>query len=135
MAGALSISQWPGNWGHGVCGPWGCGPPLQALVACHLAWSVFLSPAAVLLVRRTPRTRRRIGLALVLVSTASILFVIGYEWFTWWPVVSPWQQAYFLRRIGFVIVTAIDLPILQTLGIGVLLLVSSRSRRLATPAN
>jgi hypothetical protein len=39
---ALSITNLPGNWGHSVCGVWGCGPPTQVLVGCHLAWFAVL---------------------------------------------------------------------------------------------
>src|SRR6202034_2817596 len=32
---------------HTVCGPWGCGPPLPVLLACHTFWMVLLAPPAV----------------------------------------------------------------------------------------
>ena len=44
LFGSLSVANLPGDWGHGICGPWGCGPPMQALVACHFAWLVVLAP-------------------------------------------------------------------------------------------
>ena len=45
LAGTLSIASLPGDWGNSICGAWGCGPPLQALVACHASWVVVLIPA------------------------------------------------------------------------------------------
>ena len=42
--GALSLANLPGEYGHSLCGPWGCLPPLQALAAMHLFWVVVLGP-------------------------------------------------------------------------------------------
>ncbi len=128
MAAVLSLAQWSGDWGHGVCGPWGCGPPTQALISCHLAWLVFLTPPAVLLLRRTTHFQRRLGLFLILVAAVGLLSVVAYEWATWWPDAREWQRTFFWQRCGFCIATAIDFPVLQTLAIGILLLVGSLRR-------
>ena len=128
LVGTLSIAQWPGNWGHGICGPWGCGPPMQALVSCHLAWLVFLTPPAVLLLRQGRFSPRRLGLALILMAVVALLSVIAYQRATWWPDASEWQRPFFWQRCGFCIVTAIDFPIVQTLAIGALLLFGSLRR-------
>lgn len=128
MAAVLSLARWSGDWGHGVCGPWGCGPPTQALISCHLAWLVFLTPPAVLLLRRTTHFQRRLGLFLILVAAVGLLSVVAYEWATWWPDAGEWQRAFFWQRCGFCIATAIDFPVLQTLAVGILLLVGSLRR-------
>ena len=135
MAGALSIAQFSGDWGHGVCGPWGCGPPTQALIACHLAWLVILTPPAVLLSRRTARPHRRLGMAFVLVALAALLAVILYQRATWWSSASQWQRPFFWQRCGFCIVTAIDLPIVQTLVVGVLLIAGPPRRARTRPGD
>ena len=37
----LQPARWPDLFGeHSVCGPWGCGPPMSALVAVHGFWLV-----------------------------------------------------------------------------------------------
>jgi hypothetical protein len=121
LAAALSLTQWSGDWSHGVCGPWGCGPPTQALVSCHLAWLIFLTPPAVLLAPRNFRRRRRLALFLILAAAMALFSIVGHQWATWWPDAAQWQRAYFWQRCGFCIATAVDLPILQTMAIGVLL--------------
>ncbi|MCA9061753.1 MAG: hypothetical protein KDA96_01760, partial [Planctomycetaceae bacterium] len=43
--GTLQLSDAPIFQEHSVCGVWGCGPPTNALLACHLGWLVFLAPS------------------------------------------------------------------------------------------
>lgn len=122
LAGALAIANLPWDLGHAICGPWGCGPPMQALVACHLAWFVVLVPPAVLLVRWSKASntmRRRVGLLLVALAGAVLLAMMVYERLTWWPRASEWQRAHFWQRCGFVIATTVDVPVIQVLLIGV----------------
>lgn len=129
LALVLSIANWPGDWGHALCGPWGCGPPLQALLACHLAWLVTLAPPAVLLVRspRVPTNiRRRIGTALCLAGAVILVGLVARERATWWPTAGEWQRNFFWQRCGFVLATTVDVPIVQLLLIGTYL----RVRRL-----
>lgn len=119
--GALLLSDLPGHWGHGICGPWGCGPPLQALVACHLAWLVLLLPGAWLL-RGQPR---KCSVAISIMSTAviSLILITIHEAFVWLPVASSWQRSYFPQRIGFVVATLIEVPVTEMLLSGAFLLV------------
>lgn len=121
LAGALSVANLPWDLGHAICGPWGCGPPVQALVACHLAWFVALVPPAVLLVRwRRPSGTmlRRVGLLLVALAGAVLMAIVIYERLVWWPEASELQQAYFWQRYGFAIATAVDVPVVQVLVVG-----------------
>jgi len=132
LVGALSIADWPGNWGHGVCGLWGCGPPLQTLVACHLSWLVFLVPPALWgRVLLHARQRAIVGWLAIGGSAVGLLGVAVYEWMTWWIAASDWQREFFWNRVGFSIVTQIDLPFLELLVAGIVMvwlqLQSSRS--------
>ena len=122
LYGALSVSNLSGDWDHSVCGPWGCGPPIQALVGCHLAWIVLLSPLALSVgpMRNIPAGNRlRIGKALICVSMLLLGGVVAYQTLAWWPNVSEWQQRFLWQRLGFVIVTTVDVPMLQILVAGV----------------
>jgi len=136
LLGALSIANIKADWGHGVCGVWGCGPPLQSLVACHLAWLVVMAPPAVMLMR-SPRIpawfRRRIGGLLLLVATIGLVAIVVGQRIQWWPSASDWQRSFFWQRCGFVLVTAIDLPLLQSLGLGSMLLGNHRSTATRVP--
>jgi hypothetical protein len=119
IAASLSITNLPGDWGHGVCGAWGCGPPLQPLIACHLTWFVVLAPMAWLLTQGPLRKYQRVvGVLAVSVAGAAILGIVLHQWLRWLPNVSAWQRPYFLQRCAFVVVTAIDFPILQFLLLG-----------------
>jgi hypothetical protein len=72
LAGTLSIASLPGDWGNSICGAWGCGPPLQALVACHASWVVVLIPAG-MSIRRffVFGTQRRIATTALILGLAT----------------------------------------------------------------
>jgi len=124
LTGTLSIANWPGDWGHSICGAWGCGPPLQALLACHCSWLVVFVPVALLLTRKvsihTAIRGASVILAIILLITTTIAI---HEYLTWKLQVSPWQQQYYWHRVGFVILTTIEVPLLELAGLatGVLL--------------
>ncbi len=129
LLASLSVAKLPGDWGHGICGAWGCGPPAQALAACHLAWLVVLTPPVAFVIRRSRQAQFRTGLLLLLVSVALLLAVIAYQRVVWWPEASEWQRSFFWQRCGFCLATTVDIPILQMLGLGLLLLCLPLSRR------
>jgi hypothetical protein len=136
MVAVLSISESPGNWGHGICGPWGCGPPLQALLACHMAWLVVILPP-VMWLRRSDhipaRLRSQFGVSLCGATLLSLIVLVVYERTTWYPAVDEWQRGFFWRRIGFVIITSVDLPMGQSLLAGMLLVLGSQRHRARAP--
>ncbi len=121
---ALAIANLKSDWGHAICGAWGCGPPLQAIVGCHLAWCVLLG-AVVLLVGRNSalpsRTKRWLGWSLVGVSIVGILAIVIFQRFTWWAEASEWQQQFFWHRCGFSVITATDIPLIQLFLCGLIL--------------
>lgn len=124
LAVVLSIANWRGDWGHSICGPWGCGPPLQALLACHLAWLVILLPPVAMLIysARVPvNVLRRIGILLCVAAALFVAAVVIYERLAWWPSANEWQRDYFWHRCGFVLATMFDLPVAQVLLLGLYL--------------
>jgi len=126
MGGALSIAAWPEHLGHGICGPWGCGPPLQALIACHLAWFVALIPPAMMLsssMRSSGRLLPTSGSLLVILAGLGLLAVLAHQYFVWWPQATEWQHPYFWQRYGFTIATMVAVPLAQLLLIGIALMV------------
>ena len=130
LAATLSIAKLPGDWGHGVCGPWGCGPPLQALVACHLSWLVVLLPLASVSHLRLSRRRQRVLGRIVLIGgCAGLIGIAAHEFGTWWPAVNEWQRGFFWQRVGFVTVTSVDLPLVELVFVGLLLLTGAQSAR------
>jgi hypothetical protein len=124
LLAALSIRDLPGDWGHSICGAWGCGPPLQALLAYHLAWLVVLAPPAAVLVHSAlvpAHILRRSGALLCVVAVFFVAAVVIYQRVAWWPSASEWQRGFFWHRCGFVLATAIDIPVAQVLLLGLYL--------------
>lgn len=135
LAIVLSIASWPGDWGHALCGPWGCGPPLQALLACHLAWLVVLVPPAMALVQspRVPRhLLQHIGTALTMAGIMLLLGLIAHELVVWWSMSGEWQRGYFWQRCGFVLATTVDVPTVELLLVGTYI---RMSRRMSVPTS
>ena len=129
--GALSIGHVRADWGHSVCGPWGCGPPLQALVACHLSWLVVLIPLTALIQTRvTEGYQRLLGTVLITFGLAGVVGIIAYEFFTWWPSANEYHRRYLWQRLGFSIVTQIDLPVIESIVTGCLVCVHAGNRYL-----
>lgn len=133
--GALAISWAPGNWGHWICGPWGCGPPLQALLGCHLAWLVGLTPVA-WLAGASPRIseakKRRLARGVLYVAAGLIVATIVTQCITWRPAAADYQRRYLLARIGFVMATTVDIPMWQLLVAGLVVhRQSARTEQLA----
>lgn len=138
--GSLQVARIQGDWGHALCGPWGCGPPLQALVACHLAWLVLLTPAAWVLFRgwiASPRARWRVSGAAALVGLLMMLGVVVHERLVWLPKVEATTAGYFWQRCGFVMATSVDLPMVQLflLGLAGLLTSAKGARECGNPSD
>lgn len=100
---------------HSICGPWGCGPPLPVLVACHGFWLVILGPP--LLAGRClwkPRRQLMVGITLALLGLLTLAGFGIWEATHWLQQVSEFQRHYFLQRWMFVVGTLVDVPIVET---------------------
>ena len=119
LYGCLQINQIPGNWEHSICGPWGCGPPPQALVAWHSFSGVFLAGPAILIGLRlsTPQIWRCGALLAVLGAAATIGFV-AWDLSHWLPNASSSQQAYALQHGLFAVAILVDVPLVSVTAIG-----------------
>ena len=125
----LSLANWTGDWGHGVCGPWGCGPPTPSLLACHLSWFIVLLPIAVMGRRwLPPRQVATWAWCALTCSVISIASIAAYERFTWYAQASPMIRPYFWNRIGFAIITQVDLPALQIFAISLASILKQSSK-------
>ena len=118
----LKISNAPILQEHSVCGVWGCGPPTNALLACHLGWMVFLAPSIPLafrLLAKWPRVFSVFWWVLCGVGVAGLVSTGIHELMTWYPNASALARSYFSRRWAFAVVTLTDFPMLQLLLYGV----------------
>ena len=115
-AGALSLASLPGDFGHSLCGPWGCFPPLQALAAMHLFWAVALvPPVAWGLTGARPHQLQRAGLLLFLGALLGIVVVVGRDLPTWLAWAPPEFQSCWPGRALYTLVTLSDVPLVQVL--------------------
>lgn len=124
---ALAVAALPfGDAGEALCGPWGCLPPLPALVALHLFWFV----AAGALVRATARLpvafRRTAGSVFVGTALAAAALVIGTDLYAWFAERSEVARAVWPQRIAFRLGTATDAPVFQLLCADVACLAAAR---------
>ena len=129
LEGALLFQRLPaGSFGtHGVCGPWGCGPPVPVLLACHGFWLVLIGPPAVLAAQHlTKKWIWRLGIGLASTGVFGLIAVAAWEAATWLPEASAWQRQYVGQRFLFALVTLVDAPIVQSLLIGTGLCLASR---------
>ena len=119
---SLSIVNWPGDWGHGICGPWGCGPKMQTLVGCHVSWLILLIPITLITSKQlAPKSRSICGILTIVVALAGILGIAVYEYSTWRVTASEGLRGYFWHRVGFSVVNLVDLPLLELLILGLVM--------------
>jgi hypothetical protein len=138
--GVLWLGGQPGDLGHALfgdrlCGPWGCLPPLQALVALHAVWVLLLAPLAVWVGRYWPANRTRAaGALLALLGAAGVAALTVVEARTWLPTVSSADRLYLPHRVAYRLALLTDLPLVQVTVVGVALIVAARFRRPMPPA-
>lgn len=116
LFGSLQLKYLPIAEEHGICGAWGCGPPVSTLLACHLGWLVSLAGPAWIAGHLLPTTWlivfARTGLIL---GVSGLMGVVLHEALVWWPQATDWSRSYWLQRYFFELATLVDVPILQVL--------------------
>lgn len=120
--GVLQLSNAPVLNSHSVCGIWGCGPPTNALLACHLGWLVFLLPVLPLtrsFGRQFPRASLGLLSSFVVLSVFGLLAVGLHDLMFWYPAASEAARGYFMRRWAFSAITQTDLPMLELFAVGI----------------
>jgi hypothetical protein len=118
--GVLEFRRIPGEYTHSLCGPWGCSPPLQALVAMHGFWVLATVPPAVWAIRtQSPGRLRLIGGVLVATALVGLVGVLGWESWVWTHRFSGRWGDYLPQRVAMAVATSADLPLLQVLVAGV----------------
>ena len=127
--GVLMLHQLPGDLTHDLCGPWGCFPPVQALLAMHALWVLLLAPPVVWAAWRLPARRLRFaGKLLLALSLAVLLGVVGHEYTQWYQHTPEEFRKYFPHRVGYAVATLSDVPAVQGVIAGAALLVIGRRK-------
>lgn len=125
--GVLSLRLLPGDYSHRFCGPWGCLPPVQAMMAMHGFWILVIVPPTAWAIRtQQPRARKTIGLSLTAVAAIGIGFVLAWESWTWTQRYGAGWGNLLSQRLLVAAVTTTDVPLLQILAAGIVLSVTGR---------
>ncbi len=130
LYGVLQIHRATGLLGHAICGPWGCGPTVEALVSYHGFWFVLLLPPSFLLgktILHHPLGRlrlRRWGLTLAAASLLSLLGIVIADAANW--LSSAHATDYLIQRSFFRIATLVDVPLLPLICVGLIWIWQSR---------
>jgi hypothetical protein len=133
---ALRVAELPGeDLTHGLCGPWGCLPPAQALAAMHLFWAVALAGPTAWLVRRWPARRlRAAGAVVAAVAATALVALLACDAALWLQGVPPDLRRHLPQRALYHLATQTDLPLPQLLLGGAALLAAGRWKARPRPA-
>ncbi|MCG8651362.1 MAG: hypothetical protein MI861_16095, partial [Pirellulales bacterium] len=119
--GTLQLHRLNLNLGHGICGPWGCGPETKVLLANHGFWTVLLLPPLLVIGRRLSRLRR-IQFALTLLATGLCGVIAYVAWDLTRFFEADLYTQYWPQRIWFALATQVDLPMMQLTAAGLMVL-------------
>lgn len=112
ILGVLQLRHLPIDGSHNLCGPWGCGPPLPALLAYQGFWLVLLGFPALAASRLwSPVKLRRLGLVLLGLGLAGFVAIGVWDALFWWPTASPEGRALVVQRYLFSVATQIAMPV------------------------
>lgn len=133
MLGALQVERIP--LGHSLCGAWGCGPPSEALLAMHLFWLSAIMPPALLAIgylNRTPKFWFWSGLVLLGITSAGLIGLLVNDLST---NKFYYEAGYGWQRYGLSLLSLVEVPILQTMLVGLTFVVTGRlaSGTVSTP--
>lgn len=110
LYGTLQIHQLNLHMGHSICGPWGCGPPAEALIGYHAFWLVLFVPLGIAMGWIVPQhLRRRIGITVALLGLAGTVCYMSWDAFAFYQ--SSQAGDLLLQRALFALATAVDFPV------------------------
>ena len=132
LFGALQIHRVSGWSGHSICGPWGCGPPIEALLSYHGFWLVLLLPAGIVAGRTLPPTEAaRWGAALAIAAIVGIVTLAAVDAARWLSLAHDDAHRYLVQRCFFRLATFVDFPLVQLAVAGACCSWRARHRRRA----
>ncbi|MEM9701540.1 MAG: hypothetical protein AAF907_03750, partial [Planctomycetota bacterium] len=113
--GVVQVAEREGAFGDAsICGPWGCGPPLPAVIAMHGFWLIVAAGVVRLAALFLPaRWLRHVGRALTVIGLLGAIGLAGWGVSEWWAEVATDRRQYAGRRLLFELAAHTDLPVLQ----------------------
>lgn len=133
LLASLSIHQLEMTQAYSVCGPWGCGPTNGALLTVHIGWLTALWPPLIYLPWRFGWDRvlcRWIGAIFASLGFAGLVVILAWQWIVWLPQAGEFSRSFIWQRCGFAVATAVDWPVVQLLGLGIVLIAKHRPVRI-----
>jgi hypothetical protein len=129
LFGFLSLHRISDDWGHDICGPWGCGPPLQALIGWHGFCLVAATLPVGIAVSHWPKRRQWwTGVALASAGVAGVLVILGVQCVAAYQAVSQGQPAYLIQPWLFNLATFTSVPLVPMILAGSVLIIAGRRR-------
>ena len=126
---SLMIYFIPGEFSHGICGPWGCYPEIQPLAALHTAWLAGIGLPTMLAACYWPvRWARRLGWTMTALGAMGLTAITCREAITWLPQVPEEWRGYFHLRVVYTVAMLTDVPLLQLVLAGIVTCVIIRRR-------
>lgn len=122
LSASLEITNLEQTFRQSICGPWGCGPPLAALMSWHTFWLIFLAFPFGLLAN-SYRHMRAFTRGCRLAILAGLLTLVGigiHEYLTWYQTASDWARPYYVKRYLFVVINLWYVPIVQVILYGII---------------
>ncbi len=125
--GSLRIHELDLGLTHGICGPWGCGPRVEALVGFHGFWLMLLVPSALVFASYVPRRWAcRTGIALTCVGFIATVGFVIWDVATYLHAAPSSGDSYWFRRGLFALATLVEVPLVPTTLAGLILWKVSR---------
>ena len=107
---------------HSICGPWGSGPTIPALLAAHGFWLVTLVPLACWGRSSLPASRAIVlGRTPLGLSAGGIAAVATWELAHWPTAELAELRAYRFQQVFFALATLVEVPLIQGLIAGMIL--------------
>lgn len=120
MFTTLQVHRFEGWFGHAICGPWGCGPPVSALLGYHGFWLLLLLLPVWFLKRRWDTvTLARLGTGLCWIAGIGIIVLLFVDGWQFWQREA--MRRYLGQRCLFRLATFVDFPLVQLVLIGLYL--------------
>lgn len=116
---AVAVSMIPYDFEESICGVWGCFPPIQALISVHLLWCVALAGGFWALRKSIPILVRPVGILISVLATVGIAVLLGNDVPNWIEHTSKYPGAFWPKRVGFLIATETEVPLVQALLAGI----------------
>jgi len=126
---AVLVATIPYDPGESLCGPWGCFPPVLALVSMHLLWFVALGAGTWAVARWLPGLLRPLGFVLLLTGVVATGVYVTNDLVQWLSRMSDDLRPFWPKRVGYRLLTLSDVPLVQSTLVGTLCVVRGRGAR------